>query len=230
MSIAIIFSKIVFYIRKRTFLIDPNIPNGYLVSYIFNKIGELLYGRLIFLFRKSNCFIHYTSKIKCKKRFSFGSNMMIDRNCYIDALSTEGIKLGKNVSIGKNSTIECTGSLRWIGKGLQIGNNVGLGTHGFFGCAGGIIIGDDTILGNYVSFHSENHVFKKIDIPIKEQGVTHKGIHVGSNCWIGAKVTILDGASIGNGCIVAAGSIVTAKFPNNCIIGGVPAKILKYRN
>jgi len=52
---------------------------------------------------------------------------------------------------------------------------------------------------------------------------------VGRNCWIGAKATFLDGAEIGDGCVVAAGALVRGKFPNNCIIGGVPAKILKMR-
>ena len=57
-----------------------------------------------------------------------------------------------------------------------------------------------------------------------------KPITIGNNCWIGAKVTILDGTKIGNGCIVAAGAVVKGIFPDNVIIGGVPAKILKYRN
>lgn len=148
---------------------------------------------------------------------------------YIDALSTEGIRFGNNVSVGKNTTIECTGNLKHIGKGLQVGNNVGLGTHGFWGCAGGITIGDDTIFGNYVSLHAENHIFSDMEIPVRFQGVTHQGISIGRNCWIGAKVTILDGVSIGDGCVIAAGAVVTTQFPANCIIGGVPAKIIKYR-
>lgn len=68
-----------------------------------------------------------------------------------------------------------------------------------------------------------------MDIPIRKQGVNRKGIKIGSNCWIGAKVTILDGTIIGNGCIVAAGAVVRGQFPDNCVIGGVPAKILKMR-
>ena len=116
-----------------------------------------------------------------------------------------------------------------LGKGLIVGDNVGLGTHGFWGCAGGIEIGSDVIFGNYVSLHSENHNFKDLIKPIRLQGVNHKGIKIGSNCWIGSKVTILDGATIGNGCIIAAGAVLKGIFPDNVIIGGVPARILKYR-
>ncbi|GHT60115.1 hypothetical protein FACS18945_6260 [Bacteroidia bacterium] len=138
-----------------------------------------------------------------------------------------GITFGNNVSVGKNTTIECTGSLTCLGKGLKVGNNVGLGTHGFFGCAGGIEIGDDTILGNFVSMHSENHNYADLSKPIRLQGVNHKGIKIGNDCWIGAKVTILDGTIIGSHCVVAAGAVVRGEYPDNCIIGGVPAKIIK---
>lgn len=67
------------------------------------------------------------------------------------------------------------------------------------------------------------------DVPIREQGVTRQGIDIGSDCWIGAKVTILDGVSLGRGCVIAAGSVVTRSFPEHAIIGGVPAKLLKMR-
>jgi acetyltransferase-like isoleucine patch superfamily enzyme len=60
--------------------------------------------------------------------------------------------------------------------------------------------------------------------------VNRKGIKIGKNCWIGSKVSILDGVQLGNGCIVAAGAVVTKSFPDNSIIGGVPAKLLKTRS
>lgn len=157
------------------------------------------------------------------------TNLSIDRGTYIDALSNKGISFGKNVSIGKYTTIECTGSLKNIGEGLIVGDNVGLGTHGFFGCAGGVTIGCDCIFGNYVSIHSENHNYEGKDCPIRLQGVNRKGIVIGENCWIGAKAIILDGTIIGNGCVIAAGAVVRGHFPDDTIIGGVPAKVLKNR-
>ena len=64
---------------------------------------------------------------------------------------------------------------------------------------------------------------------IRLQGVKRTGIKIGKNCWIGAKVTILDGVTIGDGCIVAAGAVVNSSFPDNSVIGGVPARLLKQR-
>ena len=174
-------------------------------------------------------FVHPTAKIKCKSKIKYGKNLSIDRNCYIDALSLEGIVMGTNVSIGKSTCIECSGTFKEIGKGLKVGNNVGLGTHGFFGCAGGITIGDNTIFGNYVSLHSENHNFKDTDMPIRLQGVNRKGIVIGEDCWVGAKATILDGTVIGKGCIIAAGAVVRGEIPPYSIVGGVPAQIIRSR-
>lgn len=140
-----------------------------------------------------------------------------------------GVKCGKNVHFGEKTTMRVTGSLKYIGKGIVIGDNVGLGTHGYFGGAGGVVIGNDCIFGNYVSVHPENHNYDNPDVPIRLQGVNHKGITIGNNCWIGAKTTILDGTVIGDGCIVAAGAVVSGKFPGNVILGGVPARIIKKR-
>jgi len=168
--------------------------------------------------------------LKAKKKIVFGRAVSIGRNCFIDANSKEGIRFGDNVSVGKNTTIECSGSLLNLGVGLNVGSGAGLGTHGFFGCAGGIEIGNDSIFGNFVSLHSENHNFKDEHVPIKLQGVNRQGIKIGNNCWIGSKATILDGAVIEDGCIIGAGSVVSrGVYKMNGIYGGVPAKLIKIR-
>ena len=80
---------------------------------------------------------------------------------------------------------------------------------------------------SYINIHSENHNFANTTKLIREQGVTSKGISIGNNVWVGAKVTFLDGCVVGNNCVVAAGAVVNGVFPDNCVIGGVPAKIIK---
>jgi acetyltransferase-like isoleucine patch superfamily enzyme len=224
-----IFSKVVSKLRGEEWTLSEEIPLSYVLSLFSTRYLMLLRGFLSFFTLKKFVFIGSGTIIKCKGKIKIEKNLQIDRNCYIDALSKNGIEFGRNVSIGKNTTIECTGSFQDLGVGLRVGNNVGLGTHGFFGCAGGVEIGDDCIFGNYVSLHSENHNYQ-LEKPIRLQGVTRIGIRVANNCWIGAKVTILDGASIGEGTIVAAGAVVRAGiYPANVILGGVPAKILKKR-
>ena len=214
--------------KGERFELDPQIPLGYLLSFFLNK-GWMCICGMWKLRTMKRVFVHYSSTIKCRSRIYSMQNLSIDRGCYIDALSSEGISFGYNVSIGKYTTIECTGTLKSLGKGLKVGSRVGLGTHGFFGCAGGIEIGDDTIFGNYVSLHSENHNFQDRNIPIRLQGVKRKGIIIGKDCWIGAKVTILDGTVIGDCSIVAAGAVVRGYIPPYSIIGGIPAKVIKSR-
>ena len=101
---------------------------------------------------------------------------------------------------------------------MVIGNNVGLGSHGHYGAGlGGLEIGDDTIIGNYVSFHPENHIFSELNMPIRQQGVYGKGIKIGKNCWIGAKATFLDGTVIDVKSDNIVGSIVEIRHTNNLI-------------
>lgn len=226
-----IISKILSFIKSEKWELDQRIPNSYLILFFITKGVMLIRGFINFFTFKHLILIGANSKLYCKSLMKFNGTINIDRNCIVNALSSDGIVFGKNVSIGKFTTIECSGSLKNIGKGLIIGNNVGMGTHGFFGCAGGITIGNDTIFGNFVSMHSENHIIDDLKKPIRLQGVTRQGIIIGNNCWIGAKATILDGANIGDGCIVAAGAVVIkGQYEKNSIIGGVPGKIIKKRN
>lgn len=222
-------NKIVSKLKREEFKIDKSIPLSYLVHFFIIKFYSLLYG--IYSMRKLKMvFVHPSSTVHCSSKIKFGKNFSVGRNCYVNALSIEGLVCGDNVSMGFHTHIDLTGSLKNIAKGIKIGNNVGLGSHGHYGSGvGGLEIGDNTIIGNYVSFHPESHNHSDLLIPIRLQGVCGKGIKIGSNCWIGAKATFLDGAEIGDGCIVAAGAIVKYKFPDNVVIGGVPAKIIKYR-
>lgn len=215
-------------IKGHGFKIDRNIPSSYLFWVALTKTVALIYGMLRFTTIKK-VFVSPTSVIKCASKIRFGKNLSIADGCLIDALSQKGLILGENVSIGHCTQIELTGSLSLLGQGMIVGDNVGLGTHGHFGSGAGFVkIGNNTIMGNYVSIHPENHIYSNPNIPIRSQGVCSKGgVDIGNNCWIGAKVTILDGTKIGNNCIVAAGAVVRGVFPDNVLIAGVPAKIVK---
>lgn len=210
--------------------LDPRIPGGYLLRLAINRMAMRFRGWWSGIRSEGNLFVGRGVTLRSRSKITAGRGVSFYDRCYVDALSVAGIRLGDNVSIGRNTIIECTGSLQHLGRGMAVGSNVGLGSDNFYGCAGGIAIGNDTIVGNFVSFHAENHVHDDLERPIRLQGVTHKGITVGKNCWIGAKATILDGANIGDGSIIAAGALVTAgDYEGNCIYGGVPARLIKRR-
>lgn len=227
-----ILSNIISKIKHEEYVVDSNLTLSDMFSLIIKKINMLIRGFLkkpFFKKSKGKLFIGKKCDIRCKRKIELLGSATIEDYCKIDALSKGGITIGNNFSLGRNSIIECTGVLRELGETLTIGNNVGIAANAFIAMRGKVEIGDNTIFGPNVSIHAENHVFKDFDIPIRLQGATRKGIRIGKDCWIGSKATILDGVTIGNGVIVAAGAVVNKDVPDYAIVGGVPAKIIKMR-
>ncbi|WP_300976940.1 DapH/DapD/GlmU-related protein [Flavobacterium sp.] len=218
--------------RNPHFHFDPNLNTAALLQFLWIQLGCFIRGSMLLLrWRNPKGMLLGKSVtfFNCSK-IHWGNYLKLGNHVSLSALSKKGILLGNNVSIGDFSRVIVSTSLNHIGDHITIGNNVGIGEFAYLGGAGGLTIGDDCIVGQYWSCHPENHLFDDLEVPIRLQGVSRKGIKIGNNCWIGSKVTVLDGVAIGNGCIIAAGSVVTKSFPDNCIIGGVPAKIIKERN
>lgn len=218
-----LFQKLL-YNSGKNYTIDPNIPTKLFVYTIIKRGIMLLRG---FLKTGKKVYIGANTKILNSNNINFGSNVTIDSYCIIDGFSTEKIVLGDGVKIGSFSKLLSTSHLSKYGKGLKMGNNSAVGDFTHFGAPGGIEIGNDVIMGSYVSFHSENHNFSDTSKLIREQGVNSKGIRIGNNIWVGAKVTFLDGCEVGDNSVVAAGAVVNGIYPSNSIIGGVPARIIK---
>ena len=81
----------------------------------------------------------------------------------------------------------------------------------------------DALIGHNATLCTLNH----IPDPAQRAGMTAKPIHIGKRVWLGANVTVLQGVTIGDNAIVAAGAVVTKDVPANAIVGGVPAKVIK---
>jgi acetyltransferase-like isoleucine patch superfamily enzyme len=181
--------------------------------------------------RKSTGLLFLGTRVKINHRYQLvvGKNMIIEDNVYIDALSENGIVIGDNVSIARDSILICTGVIAHKGSGITIGSGTGINARAYLSGQGGIHIGKDVIFGPEVKIFSENHNYSNPHLSIKAQGVTRKGVKIGDSCWLGSGVTVLDGVTIGNGCVIAAGSVVTKSLPDNTVAAGIPAKVIKYR-
>lgn len=107
-------------------------------------------------------------------------------------------------------------------KKVNIGNNVVVMNGSLMMASGGITIDDDTMIAANVRLISNNHDLDTRSI------ITCLPIHIKRNCWIGAGATILRGITIGENSVVGAGSVVTKDVPDNVIVAGNPAKIIKY--
>jgi len=115
------------------------------------------------------------------------------------------------------------------GRNVRIGNRSGLGP----GCRvyGGLIMGDQVMVGPDVAFLSENHRYDEVDRPIGEQGRSERDPpRVEDGAWIGLRATILPGRVIGRGAIVGACSVVTHDVPPFAIVGGNPARVIDRRD
>lgn len=110
------------------------------------------------------------------------------------------------------------------GKNLKIGKNVFINSCCQFQDQGGITIGDGTLVGPKTVIATLNH---QMD-PAKRANLIPKPVAIGKNVWIGANVTILPGVNIGDGAVIAAGAVVNKNVEANTVVGGVPAKFIKY--
>ncbi|MBK9637470.1 MAG: acyltransferase [Bacteroidetes bacterium] len=226
--------KIVSHIAKKKnadFRLDPFLSNGRLFSFVFDKLISLIRSlKFIFCERDRMLFIGKGVRIRGQRSAHFGKAVQIGDEVQMTAWGKEGLSIGDYSWIGSYSFLKVSFSLSDIGKFISIGKNVGIGEFAHLGGAGGLSIGDDCIIGPYFSCHPENHRFLDTQELIRLQGTQRKGISIGKNCWIGAKVTILDGVHIGNNCIVAAGAVVNKDMPDNAVIGGVPARVIRRRS
>ena len=154
------------------------------------------------LFTKALYFLPPFLKSLCYKLLfkKIGANVFIDMGCYFRY--PKKISIGSNVSINRNCKI--FGSYHIRNAEIHIGDNVRIGPE--------------------VVIFGAGHDHSCIDLPD-----TAESVSIEDNVWIGGNSTILQGVTIGNGSIVAAGSVVTRNIPPMKIVGGIPAKIIKER-
>lgn len=169
------------------------------------RLGCILFYGFARYLPGPNCVIKPIGVVSKKIR-SFCAHLMID-SC------------GKNVNICNLSTFSTK---------IKLGDNSGIGIRA--NISGPCTIGNNVIMGPDVTIFTKNHNIENIDIPIKYQGDTEpKPVMIGDDCWIGYRAIILPGVKIGRGVVVAAGAVVTKDVPDFAVVGGVPAKVLKYR-
>ena len=214
--------------KNPAFQFDKSISNSLIFSLLWTKFWAFVRGLRILFFGKipKMLFLEKGVRFFNLSNIHFGKFVQLEEGVYLSALGKYPLKIGNNVRIGAYSRLIISTSFNNVGAFIKIGNNVGLGEFAYLGGAGGLEIEADCIIGQYFSCHPENHNFERKNL-IRLQGVKRQGIHVGKNCWIGSKVTILDGVKIGDNCVIAAGAVVTKSMPDNCVIGGVPAKVIK---
>ena len=110
-----------------------------------------------------------------------------------------------------------------FGKNISVGEGVFINACCHFQDHGGVTLGDGCQIGHNVVFATLNH-----ELPVERRGVTRPApIVLGKKVWVGSNATILQGVTIGDNAVIAAGAVVTKDVPANTIVGGVPARVIK---
>ena len=222
----------IIHFRNPNFQFDDAVDTRMIFSLSFQKAICLIRSLKLLFYLKIPKFLFLGKNVTFLNihKINLGKWIKLDDYVLLSGLGKGTLNIGDHSGIGAFSRIEVSTSFNNIGSHIHIGNNVGIGAFAYLGGGGGLTIDDDCIIGQYLSCHPENHNYENTNMLIRTQGVNRTGISIGKNCWIGSKVTILDGVAIGDNCIIAAGAVVNKSMPPNSIIGGVPAKVLKSRN
>ena len=177
---------------------------------------------------------------------SFGEGAQIASDVNFEGCLSN-IFIGKRVVIKSGARLICTNqeSKITIGDGSIIGHGAILDT----GPAGFIELGQSNSVNPYCVLYGHgglrsgsfvriaahtvvipaNHIFDDPTLPISKQGLTREGIRFGNDIWIGTGCRILDGVNIDDGAVIAAGAVVNKSVGRGAIVGGVPARVIKYR-
>ncbi|MCT7943834.1 acyltransferase [Shewanella septentrionalis] len=115
-------------------------------------------------------------------------------------------------------------------KNLSVGEQSGLGLNAYLSCVDEVTIGDRVLMGPDVMIFTADHNWCNVDKTYFNKGMTRAAVIIEDDVWIGARVIILKGVTIGKGATIAAGSVVTKNVQSMAIVGGVPAKFIKSKS
>ena len=137
---------------------------------------------------------------------------------------------GEGLSIDIKTRVRIWNNVLIQGSGhFVIGDNSSIGRGTIVGVNESVEIGKNVLIADYVMIRDMDHIFKRTDIPIQEQGLITAPVKIGDDVWIGHGAVITRGVNIGNGCVIGANAVVTKNIPPYSVAVGVPAKVVKKR-
>lgn len=184
-----------------------------------------LYPRLLGACGKG-CVFGYGVVLRHPHKIRLGDNCIVDDGVLLDAkgAGNEGITVGKEVFLGRNSILSCKNGDIYLGDRVNIGFN----SEVFSGSR--VLIESDGLLAAYTYVVGGGHRFEDAGRAVLDQDHVSEGIILRRGVWLGAGVKVMDGAEIGANTIVGAGAVVTRSLPENVIAAGLPARVLRSRS
>jgi acetyltransferase-like isoleucine patch superfamily enzyme len=201
-----------------------------LISWVPGALGLFLRSKLypLILGRVGKNVIFGTNIVfRHPHKIEIGDNVIIDDNCLVDAKgsSNSGINIGNNVYLGRNSILSCKDGDILLKDHVNIGFNCEIFS------SSKVVLEEYALLAAYCYIvGGGNYSLEKTGRPISEQPVfDNRGIVLEKNCWLGARVTVLDGSRIGHDSAIGASSLVNSEISPFSIAVGIPAKMMKAR-
>lgn len=164
---------------------------------------------------------------KGEKDFYIGSGLVINGH------QKDGLHIGSSSYLGRDARLLFV--REYAGKTycprIRIGDNVCIGNRFSALSAAEITIEDNCLIASDVMITSENHgIDPEQTLSYADTPLEAKPVHIGKGCWIGEKVSILPGVSLGDRCIVATNAVVSKSFPAGSMVAGIPARLIKKYN
>lgn len=156
-------------------------------------------------------------------RLKLGRAVSLGSDSYIECHAHAGVLIGNASTLRERAWIQCRSGLNEPGHGLIIGKNVYIGPGAIIGVGGAVLIDDGCQIGSGLTISAESHVIANGSFVTG--ATSRKGVRLGKECWLGNNVTILDGVTLGDRCVVGAGAVVTRDIPAGRVASGVPARV-----
>ena len=197
------------------------LPTIFLGTRIRNWIYRLIVSKI-----SGKVYIQHNVDLLGTDYIEMGDNVYIFKGARIDARGDKNNRLilSDGVAIERNVEIGCLENTR-----IHIGEETFIGPNVCIGGPGDITIGNQCMIAAHTGIIANNHIFSDLVVPIKDQGVTRKGITIEDDCWLGHGVTVIDGVTIGKGSVIGAGAVVTRDIPPYSVAVGTPARVIKSR-
>jgi acetyltransferase-like isoleucine patch superfamily enzyme len=165
-----------------------------------------------------------------RKRLRFGRRLKLDGLAFIGP--------GCSIEIGRKGCVEL-GRWSWIGHGcklrsheglISIGGKTVMGQECTISAYQHVSIGRECVIADRVMLIDFDHGMVEVERPIRVQGIYKRDVRVGNNVWIGYGACVLRGVTVGDNAVIGTSAVVTKDVPENAVVAGVPARVIRMRD
>jgi acetyltransferase-like isoleucine patch superfamily enzyme len=149
--------------------------------------------------------------------------------CFVGPGVTLEIKRGARLVLGRWSWVGHGCKIRVHEGAVRIGAKTVLGQECTISAFQHVAIGRECVVADRVMLIDFDHGVVEVERPIRLQGIYKRAVKVGNNCWIGYGVCVLRGVTVGDNCVLGANAVVTKDVPDNAVVAGIPARVIRMR-